>query len=148
MSNASNFLVLFLSLQCEQTQDNKGCTTVGVCGKDAETASLQDLQLHFNIGLGQWAQAIESKGGKVSEDVKDLLLDSTFATLTNVNFDSSRFYSYLQRANDIRTKLSAQAKSLGVDVDSLKGPAQFQYNVRICTHESVRYFSMINSLHE
>jgi hypothetical protein len=37
--------VLFLPcccvLQCEQTQDNKGCTTVGVCGKTPEVAGLQ-----------------------------------------------------------------------------------------------------------
>lgn len=31
--------------QCEQTKDQSGCTTVGVCGKDANTAALQDLQL-------------------------------------------------------------------------------------------------------
>lgn len=29
------------ALQCEQTQDNKGCTTVGVCGKTPEVAGLQ-----------------------------------------------------------------------------------------------------------
>jgi hypothetical protein len=31
--------------QCEQTKDQKGCTTVGVCGKDSNVAGLQDLQL-------------------------------------------------------------------------------------------------------
>lgn len=31
--------------QCEQTKDQTGCTTVGICGKDANTAALQDLQL-------------------------------------------------------------------------------------------------------
>ncbi len=31
--------------QCEQTKDQKGCTTIGVCGKDSNTAALQDLQL-------------------------------------------------------------------------------------------------------
>jgi hypothetical protein len=31
--------------QCEQTKDQTGCTTVGVCGKDSNTAALQDLQL-------------------------------------------------------------------------------------------------------
>lgn len=35
---------------------------VGVCGKDSSTAALQDLQLHFNIGIGQWANAIKNKG--------------------------------------------------------------------------------------
>ena len=29
--------------QCEQTNENKGCTTVGVCGKTPEVAGLQDL---------------------------------------------------------------------------------------------------------
>lgn len=35
--------------QCEQTESNSGCTTVGVCGKDAETATLQDLLLSYNV---------------------------------------------------------------------------------------------------
>ncbi|MDR1284191.1 MAG: hypothetical protein LBK99_25745 [Opitutaceae bacterium] len=32
--------------QCEQTSKMTGCTTFGVCGKDPETAALQDLLLH------------------------------------------------------------------------------------------------------
>jgi len=32
--------------QCEQTNKGVGCTTVGVCGKTAEVAVLQDLLLH------------------------------------------------------------------------------------------------------
>eukprot|EP01031_Cornospumella_fuschlensis_P043004 gene43004-52558_t len=113
--------------QCEQTKDQKGCTTVGVCGKDANTAALQDLQLHFNIGLAQWADAIQKKGGKVSDRAKDLLLDSTFATLTNVNFDSERFYGYMRNAGEVRNELITQAKSLKIDESSLTGPAHFQY---------------------
>lgn len=113
--------------QCEQTKDQKGCTTVGVCGKDASTSALQDLQLHFNIGLAQYAHAIQTKGGKVSEGAKDLLLDSTFATLTNVNFDNNRFYEYMKRANDTRSELISEAKRVGVDTSKLTGPAQFQY---------------------
>jgi hydroxylamine reductase len=115
--------------QCEQTQDHKGCSTVGVCGKEPETAALQDLQLYFNVGLGQWADAVVSRGGTVSESVKELLLDSTFATLTNVNFDNSRFYGYLKKANTARDELCAQAKSLGVDGKMLSGPAHFKYSV-------------------
>eukprot|EP01040_Poterioochromonas_malhamensis_P009681 gene9681-10511_t len=113
--------------QCEQTKDQTGCTTVGVCGKDANTAALQDLQLHYNVGLAQWAEAIEAKGGKISNEAKDLILDSTFATLTNVNFDSKRFYNYMRKANDVRNQLISQAKSLHVDESKLTGPAQFQY---------------------
>lgn len=82
---------------------------------------------HFNIGLAQWADAIQAKGGKVSNAAKDLVLDSTFATLTNVNFDSNRFYDYMRKANQVRDELRAQAKSLGVDESKLTGPAQFQF---------------------
>jgi hydroxylamine reductase len=114
--------------QCEQTESQKGCSTVGVCGKDAPTAALQDLQLHFNIGIAQWANAIRNKGGEVSEATKELLLDSTFATLTNVNFDSDRFLAYLKQANSIRNSLVKQANSLGIDSKSLTGPAQFKYD--------------------
>lgn len=126
-SSSSGSTPAMFCFQCEQTQDNKGCTTVGVCGKDSKTSALQDLQLHFNIGIGQWAHAITQKGGKVSEETKELLLDSTFATLTNVNFDSSRFYSYMNKANSVRNSLKAQAQSLGIDPKSLVGPAQFEY---------------------
>jgi hydroxylamine reductase (hybrid-cluster protein) len=70
------------------------------------------------------------KKGTVPESIKELLLDSTFATLTNVNFDSNRFYGYLKRANAAREALATQAVSLGVDPRSLSGPAHFKYSVR------------------
>jgi hydroxylamine reductase len=102
----------------------------GVCGKDAQTAGLQDLQLHFNIGLAQWADAVVSKGGRVSERTKEVFLDTTFATLTNVNFDAERFYGYLKETNDLRNGLKEQAAKVGVDASKLQGPAQFQYKVK------------------
>lgn len=94
----------------------------------AKTSALQDLQLHFNCGIGQLAHAVHSNGGSVSDQCKALLLDSTFATLTNVNFDSARFLDYLKRSHEVRNELKAQAAALGVDVSSIKGPAEFEYN--------------------
>ncbi|HPB33125.1 MAG TPA: hypothetical protein PLB62_16870, partial [Candidatus Sumerlaeota bacterium] len=38
--------------QCEQTAGGTGCTRQGVCGKDAETATLQDLLIYATKGLG------------------------------------------------------------------------------------------------
>lgn len=127
MSTAAAAQPAMFCYQCEQTKDQKGCTTVGVCGKDANTAALQDLQLHFNVGLAQWASAIEAKGGKVSDKTKDLLLDSTFSTLTNVNFNPDRFYDYMRRSQEARAEMMTQANALGVDTTKMTGPAQFQY---------------------
>lgn len=48
-------VVRSLQFQCEQTNDNKGCTTVGVCGKTPTVAGLQDLLIYSLKGLGSWA---------------------------------------------------------------------------------------------
>ncbi|MBR3218345.1 MAG: hypothetical protein IKF77_00345, partial [Thermoguttaceae bacterium] len=39
--------------QCQQTAEGRGCTEAGVCGKDSQTACLQDL-------LTAWCKQIAS----------------------------------------------------------------------------------------
>ena len=41
--------------QCEQTSQGQGCQTIGVCGKDENTATLQDLLIHALKGVSQYA---------------------------------------------------------------------------------------------
>ena len=41
--------------QCEQTAKGTGCTAFGVCGKDPETAALQDLVIHQAKGIARYA---------------------------------------------------------------------------------------------
>ena len=41
--------------QCQQTAGNKGCTRVGVCGKQPETANLQDELICELIHLAETA---------------------------------------------------------------------------------------------
>jgi len=48
--------------QCEQTRDNKGCMTVGVCGKTPEVASLQDLLIHATKGVSIYAKGARELG--------------------------------------------------------------------------------------
>ena len=45
--------------QCQETAGCKGCTQVGVCGKTAETARLQDLLIYATKGLS--AGLVDSK---------------------------------------------------------------------------------------
>ena len=66
-------------MQCEQTAGGKACTNAGVCGKSANTARLQD-ELTGALVTG-------AKNG--AEIADSLLLESLFATLTNVNFDDA-----------------------------------------------------------
>jgi hydroxylamine reductase len=37
--------------QCEQTTKGEGCTKIGVCGKTADVAALQDLLIYTLKGL-------------------------------------------------------------------------------------------------
>ena len=37
--------------QCQETAGNKGCTKIGVCGKNEDVANLQDLLIYTTKGL-------------------------------------------------------------------------------------------------
>ena len=70
--------------QCQQTAGNKGCVKVGVCGKQPDTARLQDeLVIAPDPAGGGGA----GKGVRTRETDR-LLIDGLFTTLTNVNFDN------------------------------------------------------------
>lgn len=71
--------------QCEQTAGGKGCVKVGVCGKQPEVANKQDELTVALVGL---ARAVEGKSP--SQHADELMMQSLFATVTNVNFDGER----------------------------------------------------------
>lgn len=71
--------------QCEQTAGGKGCTKTGVCGKQPDVAQKQDELTAALIGLAR-AAAEKVPGPKADH----LMMESLFATVTNVNFDPDR----------------------------------------------------------
>lgn len=91
--------------QCEQTAMGKGCTKAGVCGKSSDVAALQDLLVYQSEGIAFYALEMLKGGSAISNEVTAFIMDMLFATLTNVNFDSSRFYEYLKKAQQIKNDL-------------------------------------------
>ena len=73
--------------QCEQTYMGDGCTQGGQCGKDPESAVLQDLIIHGLKGLSMYAHRARALG-KTDNEVDRFTLDALFATVTNVDFDA------------------------------------------------------------
>lgn len=72
--------------QCEQTVGCSACTgAAGVCGKKADTAKLQDKLTGALIGL---ARALDGDPGLATAQTNELVIESLFMTLTNVNFDN------------------------------------------------------------
>lgn len=96
--------------QCEQTNEAKGCTTMGVCGKTPETSALQDLLVHMLKGLGALAHIAHKEGFDYDPHIDLFINEAMFATVTNVNFDEARFGDYLTQTHlyqvMLREKLS------------------------------------------
>ena len=72
--------------QCEQTQNGTGCTDIGVCGKDEDVQSLQEILLYGVKGMAAYAHHAR-RLGKSDENVSAFIEEALFATVTNVNFD-------------------------------------------------------------
>lgn len=114
--------------QCEQTARGTGCTSFGVCGKDPETAALQDLLVHAAQGVAMFAKRIREFGIRDKEaDV--FVLEALFSTVTNVDFDPERIRTYLGRAYEIKERLKNTyfevCAKRGVTPENLSGPAQW-----------------------
>ena len=73
--------------QCEQARGGTGCATnIGVCGKDADVQSVQDIILFGLKGMAAYAHHAR-RLGKHDEQVSAFIEEALFATMTNVNFD-------------------------------------------------------------
>ena len=89
--------------QCQQTAGNKGCVKVGVCGKQPDTARLQD---ELVIALIRLAEAVQEKGVRTRETDR-LLIDGLFTTLTNVNFDNDAIRDFIHRVIAERERIGS-----------------------------------------
>jgi hydroxylamine reductase len=87
--------------QCEQTSKGTGCTDFAVCGKEPETAILQDLLLHATKGVAQYAHQARLLGAR-DPVVDRFLLRALFLTVTNVNFDPQAIEKAIRDAALIR----------------------------------------------
>ncbi|KAF8063050.1 hcp [Scenedesmus sp. PABB004] len=99
--------------QCEQTKGNTGCTKIGVCGKTAQVAILQDLLIYQLKGLGAWA-TFAHQAGVATPELDSFVKAAIFSTLTNVNFDPERFVDYITTADDHARGVRAQLAAAGV----------------------------------
>ncbi len=111
--------------QCEQAAKGEGCTKIGVCGKEPEVATLQDLLIYALKGLARYA--VEGrKVGVNNRDVNVFACKALFSTLTNVDFDPERFVALINRTVELREQLKAKVKQAGGKVDFPDGPMNFK----------------------
>ena len=89
--------------QCKQTVKCTGCTTFGVCGKDPDTATLQDLLVEVCKQI-----AVAAKG-KANRAADLYVMEGLFTTVTNVNFDAEDIAGVIRRGADVLKELGATA---------------------------------------
>lgn len=88
--------------QCEQTAGCNGCTgAAGVCGKDAETANLQDQLTGALVSL---AKVCENQ--KRTEVTDRLVIEGLFSTLTNVNFNKEILREMIGKVKKEKNRLA------------------------------------------
>ncbi len=81
--------------QCEQTANGTGCvTSPGVCGKDEDIQSLQELLLYGLKGMAAYAHHAR-RLGKTDDTVSEFIEEALFSTMTNVNFDLGANLEYV-----------------------------------------------------
>jgi len=112
--------------QCEQTGKGTGCTASGVCGKDAETAALQDLLVYAAKGIAMYAHRARKLGAK-DNAVDVFILKALFSTVTNVNFDAVRLQQLLIEAATLKEMAKGlyenACKKANTQAEQLAGPA-------------------------
>lgn len=88
--------------QCEQTAGCKGCIgAAGVCGKQSDTANLQDELTGALIGL---ARATDGHTHPTAYTY-GLLIEGLFTTITNVSFDNDSVAQEIAKAHAEKEKL-------------------------------------------
>ncbi len=92
--------------QCEQTAGGKGCTRAGVCGKNEDVASLQDILILGLKGIAAYGYHARELGA-VDPEVDSFLHEALFSTVTNVDFDPERFLRLVLRAGDMNIRVMA-----------------------------------------
>ncbi len=115
--------------QCEQTTKGTGCTVTGACGKDATTATLQDVLLQVTKGIAMYAHRA-ARLGKRDREIDVFTIEALFSTVTNVNFNPESIEKLIARAAAMRGRAKelyekACAKA-GASPEALAGPAAWR----------------------
>ena len=127
LQQEGNRIVSMFCYQCEQTYKGTGCAADrGVCGKDAETAAVQDILLQVLKGVSQYAHQARELGC-VDHEIDVFAVQALFATVTNVNFDAADLKAQVARAVALRTRAREMYENAceqqGKTPQNLAGPA-------------------------
>ena len=94
--------------QCQETAGCKGCTVVGVCGKQPDVAAMQDLLVWVTKGICAVTTRLREEGRAVADEVNHLVTENLFTTITNANFDKAAIEKRIEKTLEMKTALWEQ----------------------------------------
>lgn len=104
--------------QCQETSKNEGCTVMGICGKTADVANLQDLLMFLCKGISHYTVRLREMGSEIPQ-INKFVTDSLFMTITNANFDKSRFITRILMAYEMRNAAKEQLLAAGGSIEGI-----------------------------
>ncbi len=97
--------------QCQETLKNSACTVRGVCGKDSDTANLQDLLVYVAKGIS----VVSEIAGTADRKTGRFVVKALFTTITNVNFDRKSIIELIREGLALREEIKREY-SVGGDI--------------------------------
>jgi len=131
--------------QCQETVKNSGCTNRGVCGKDGDTANLQDLLIYILQGIALYAEKLDNSFNGKKYGV--FLCRALFSTITNANFDENRIVGLIREGISLRNELQKKSEVIldhdaavweAEDLDEFKKKASVAGVLSYSDNEDVR----------
>jgi hydroxylamine reductase len=105
--------------QCEQTAGGTGCTkSQGVCGKQADTARLQD-ELTGNLIMLAKIKFKNPAQNKPDAETDRLIMKGLFTTVTNVNFSNDDLQQTIAEVKQAQEKLLGAPVDCGFDMNKV-----------------------------
>ena len=99
--------------QCQETAGCKGCTMVGVCGKQPDVAAMQDLLVYVSKGISAVTTALRNSGEEIPTEINHLITLNLFTTITNANFDKQAIMARIRATLDAKQELLARVQDPG-----------------------------------
>ncbi len=96
--------------QCQETTNSQACTSTGVCGKNPDTAAIQDLLLYVTNGICIYNIELQ-KQNKRAYNADKFVIDALFMTITNANFNFEQLSHKITEGLTIKMALAKQINS-------------------------------------
>ncbi|MBU3182091.1 hydroxylamine reductase [Clostridium psychrophilum] len=102
--------------QCQEASKGTGCTLRGVCGKTDDVANMQDLLIYVLKGISIYST--RARRFKVeNEEINRFVVNGLFMTITNSNFNKSRFVETIVKGLELRDDIKNELLNAGGVID-------------------------------